>query len=258
MRILIGDVPIDAVTFEGALDAIERLVGAGQGGSVFTPNLDHVVKVDRDPAAREAYAAVSLSLADGMPLVWASKLLRTPVPEKVSGSDLLPPLMKRAARKGWRVYLLGARPEVASAAAEKLRSEGVIIAGIDSPVVRSDGGAGEDVVERVRGAKPNLLIVALGFPKQERFIHRYGAELRPAVALGMGASLDFVAGAVRRAPRWMQRSGLEWLFRLAQEPRRMARRYLIEDPRFALILLRALRTPREKRILSAAPAAPAR
>jgi N-acetylglucosaminyldiphosphoundecaprenol N-acetyl-beta-D-mannosaminyltransferase len=251
MRILIGEVPIDAVTFEGALDAIERLVEAGQGGSVFTPNLDHVVKVDRDPAAREAYAAASLSLADGMPLVWASKLLRTPLPEKVSGSDLIFPLMQRAARKQWRVYLLGARPEVARAAADKLEREGVIIAGIDSPVVRSDGGAGDDVLERVRKARPHLLIVALGFPKQERFSHRYADALRPAVALGLGGTLDFIAGAVRRAPRWMQRAGLEWLFRLAQEPRRLARRYLIEDPRFALIFLRALSTPREKRILSA-------
>ncbi|HEX9576305.1 MAG TPA: WecB/TagA/CpsF family glycosyltransferase, partial [Myxococcales bacterium] len=128
-----------------------------------------MVKVDRDPAAREAYAAASLSLADGMPLVWASRLLRTPLPEKVSGSDLILPLMQRAARKKWRVYLLGARPEVARAAADKLEREGVIIAGIDSPVVRSDGGAADDVLERVRKARPHLLIVALGFPKQERF-----------------------------------------------------------------------------------------
>jgi N-acetylglucosaminyldiphosphoundecaprenol N-acetyl-beta-D-mannosaminyltransferase len=241
-RLWLGRLPIDAVTFAEALDRIEALVSAGRGGAVFTPNVDHVVKAEHDPELRAAYAAASLSLADGTPVVWASRLLRPPLPEKVSGSDLVVPLAERAARRGWRVYLLGGAAGAAERAAAALASRhGTNVVGTEAPVVtlepRGDATS-RAIVERIRGARPDLVLVAFGAPKQEIWIHRHAAALRPAVAIGVGASLDFLAGAVPRAPAWMSRTGLEWLYRLGREPRRLWRRYLVEDPEFALVLVR--------------------
>lgn len=247
-RLLIGGVPLDAVTFGGALDAIEALVAGGRGGSVFTPNVDHVVMAERDPEFRAAYAACSLSLVDGMPVLWASRALGRPLPEKVSGSDLVLPLCERAAARGWRVYLLGGAPGAAREAAVRLeRRFRLEVVGIDDGRVDlspTGAEAARRLAELVRASGAQLLLVALGAPKQELFIHRHRGELGAVVAVGVGASLDFVAGLVRRAPTWISRIGLEWLYRLAQEPRRLARRYLVEDPRFLVILWRTWRAAR--------------
>lgn len=255
-QVLIGRIWVDSVDFTQALDEIERLVDSGEGGSVYTPNVDHVVTAETDAGFREAYAAASLSLADGKPLLWASRLLGAPLPAKISGSDLISPLLQRAAARNWSVYFLGGAPGVAAEAAEILRRDlGLIIAGVDAPRIslepRADGV--DPVAERIRAARPDLLLVALGAPKQELWIHRNRERLHPAVALGIGASLDFVTGRVRRAPRWMSEAGLEWLFRLAQEPRRMAGRYLLKDPKFAWILARGAAGPRSRRVRERPP-----
>jgi N-acetylglucosaminyldiphosphoundecaprenol N-acetyl-beta-D-mannosaminyltransferase len=253
-RLQIGRVPIDRITMGGALDAIEALIAAGRGGVVVTPNVDHVVIADRHPAFREAYAAANLSLADGQPIVWASHLLGKSVPEKVSGSDLVLPLLDRAARRGWRVYLLGGAPGVAEAAADRLtRERGVEIAGTAAPRLRPADAtarpdpAAQQAADAVRAARPDLVLVALGAPKQEVWMHRYRDALAPAVLVGVGASLDFVAGRVRRAPRWVSSAGLEWLWRLSREPRRLWKRYLIDDAQFIPILVRTLRKRRATR-----------
>jgi N-acetylglucosaminyldiphosphoundecaprenol N-acetyl-beta-D-mannosaminyltransferase len=249
-----GQLAIDCVTFAEAVEEIERLVAAGQGGSVFTPNVDHVVLAESDPRFREAYGRVSLSLVDGMPLLWASRLLGAPLPERVSGSDLVLPLMKRAAQRGWRVYLTGAAPGVSRAAAEFLRGAyGVKVVGADSPMIRADGGPSEDseaTLARIREARAELVLVGFGAPKQELWIHRHAQALAPAVAVAIGAGIDFMAGRIPRAPRWMSRSGLEWLYRLAREPRRLWRRYLLRDPAFLLIVYRSWMRTREERIES--------
>ncbi len=250
-RVRIGQLWIDAVSFAEALERIEQLVRSGEGGSVFTPNVDHVVTAEDDPAFGAAYEAASVVLADGQPLIWASRLLQAPLPEKVSGADLVWPLMEVAARRRWRVYLLGGAQGVAHAAATRFERElGVEIAGVDCPEVPLEAAPGvEDAVaERVRRAAPNLVLVALGAPKQERWIHRNAARLRPAVAFGIGAALDFVTGRLRRAPPWMSRSGLEWLHRMWQDPRRLARRYLLKDPRFLSVVWRMLLVPRPHRV----------
>jgi N-acetylglucosaminyldiphosphoundecaprenol N-acetyl-beta-D-mannosaminyltransferase len=250
-RLRIGQVCLDLLTFEEAIDEIERLVKEGNGGAVFTPNVDHVVRADRDANLRQAYEAAGLCLADGKPLVWASRLLGWPLPEKVSGADLIVPLAERAAARGWRVYLLGAGPGVAEKAAELLRLRyGIGVVGTDAPIVEADGASQDGVVARIRTARPHLVLVALGAPKQELFIHRTADDLRPAVALGIGAGLDFFTGTVKRAPRWMSEAGMEWLYRLGQEPRRLWRRYLINDPWFLATLYRGLRTPKEQRLVS--------
>jgi N-acetylglucosaminyldiphosphoundecaprenol N-acetyl-beta-D-mannosaminyltransferase len=243
-RVQIGALSVDRVTFAQALDAIEDLIASGQGGAVFTPNVDHVVLAEEDLEFRRAYSAARLRLADGMPLVWGSRLLGHAIPEKVSGSDLIWPLMKRAAAKAWRVYLLGAGPDVAEKAAQVLRAQlGVNVVGVDAPVIADPRSAPErrPILHAIRNAAPDLVLVAFGAPKQELFIHAARHELGAAVALGIGASLDFIAGTVRRAPRWMSAHGLEWLYRLVREPRRLWRRYLLRDPKFARILWRTWR-----------------
>ncbi|MEO8904981.1 MAG: WecB/TagA/CpsF family glycosyltransferase [Polyangiaceae bacterium] len=243
-RIRIGALQVDVVNLEGALDAIDALVAAKAGGTVFTPNVDHVVQVEHDPRFRAAYDQVGLSLVDGMPLMWAARLLKTPLPEKVSGSDLILPLMRRAAERGHRVYFLGGADGAAEAAKQKLLEQfpTLQIVGIDPARIDVNGGpeVQAPILARIAAAKPDLLLVALGAPKQEIWSHEQRAALGAAVAIGVGASLDFIAGAQRRAPRWMSDSGLEWAYRLAQNPRRLASRYLLRDPQFFGIVARQM------------------
>jgi N-acetylglucosaminyldiphosphoundecaprenol N-acetyl-beta-D-mannosaminyltransferase len=249
--VLIGGLPIDRLTFDQAIDAVDSLVSAGKGGSVFTPNVDHVVQFVEDERLREAYGLASLSLADGMPVVWASRLLGKPLPEKVSGSDIVMPLVLRAAARGWRVFLLGGADGVGEAAkAEMLRAApGLNVVGVLSPRIDLSQGREQRtaIVETLRAARPDLVFVAFGAPKQELFIGEVQEALSPAVFIGIGASLDFVAGILPRAPTWMSDNGLEWMFRLAREPRRLWKRYLLRDPKFALILLQTMRDLRTAR-----------
>jgi N-acetylglucosaminyldiphosphoundecaprenol N-acetyl-beta-D-mannosaminyltransferase len=250
-RVRIGQIWIDAITFDQAVDAIDDLVTAGNGGSIFTPNVDHVVQVEHNHVFRAAYDEVSLSVVDGQLLLWASYALGTPLPEKISGSDLMVPLARRAAARKWRVYLLGGGPGVADLAAKELQKQfDIDIVGTDAPFVAADGHPkeGPAVIERIAKARPHLLFAAFGAPKQELFLHRAAAAIRPTVGIGVGAGFDFVAGRVKRAPRWISKSGMEWLYRLVQEPRRLAKRYLVDDPEFLAILARTLREPKSARI----------
>ncbi len=245
-RFKVGKVHADCVTFAGAIDAIADLVRAGAGGYVVTPNVDHVVLAERSPALSSAYAGASLSLADGVPLVWLSRLLRPSLPEKVSGSDLAVPLLRRAAREGWRVYFLGGEPGVGRAAAARLTKDipNLEIVGIDAPGLGFDQDPTRERVsfELMREAKADLVLMALGCPKQEILMQRWHTALAAGVMLGVGATLNFLAGRVRRAPPWVSRWGMEWLFRLMQDPRRMARRYLVRDLAFVPIAMRTWRS----------------
>jgi len=243
-RFFLGRVPIDPLSRVAALDRIATLVEAGTGGTVFTPNVDHVVLADEDPAFRGAYAATSLSLVDGTPVLWACRLLGCPIPEKVSGSDLVRPLADRAAREGWRVYLFGGAPGVVERAAAVLSLEfpGLQVAGADGPSIdlAAPPATRLDLVRRIRESRPDVVLVALGSPKGELWANEVRDALKPAILIGVGAALDFLTGAQRRAPRWMSNAGLEWLYRLASDPRRLARRYLLRDPKFGPIVLRCL------------------
>lgn len=250
-KVRLGHLHVDCLDLAGALDAIAELVDGRQGGYVVTPNVDHVVLVESDPELRRIFENASLALVDGMPLVWMARLLGHPLPEKISGADLLRPLMARAAAKRWRVYLLGAAPGIGAQAAAILEREspGLEIVGIDAPPIGFDTNPEQsrEVVERVRAATPDIVVVALGCPKQERWMSQHREAIAPAIALGLGASLDFVAGTVKRAPGWVSRAGLEWLYRLGQEPRRLAHRYLVRDRAIGRIFLRMLRMPRDER-----------
>jgi N-acetylglucosaminyldiphosphoundecaprenol N-acetyl-beta-D-mannosaminyltransferase len=243
-RFLIGALPVDPVTLAGALDEIERLVNARQGGTVFTPNVDHVVIGEHDARFRTAYQSVSLSLVDGMPLVWAARVLGHPVPEKVSGSDLVMPLVERAAARHWRVFLLGGAPGVGDLAVTRLKEQlpGIQIVGTDSPRIKldEDPAAWRPIAARIAETRPDLVMVALGAPKQELFSTEMRSILSSAVMVCVGAGIDFIAGTLKRAPAWMSRSGLEWLYRLSREPKRLAGRYLVRDPQFVFIFGRQL------------------
>lgn len=238
-----GKVPIDVVTFAEALDAIDGLVAAGKGGYVFTPNVDHIVTVEEHPEFEAAYQKASLSLADGMPVVWASKLMETPLPEKISGSDLIGPLLELAGKRKWRVAFLGAGPGVAEKAAAISRERwGADVVFTEAPMVNlKDDAQLAGIAERLAASKPQLVLMAFGAPKQELLTAKIADRVPGAVFLGIGASLDFIAGTVKRAPAVLSRVGLEWAYRLAQEPRRLWRRYLVNDPKFVLILARTLR-----------------
>jgi len=240
---------IDNVSFQDALARIVNLARDPEPAYVVTPNVDHVMRIQKHARFRRVYREASLVLADGMPVVWASRILGTPVQEKVSGSDLLPGLAPVAAAEGLSIYLLGGQPGAAEACAHTLsaRHPSLRIAGVHCPEPGFHLGLGRNrkVIETVRRAAPDILFVALGTPKQEYWIHRHHRELGVPVSIGVGAAFDFLAGAARRAPAWMQRRGLEWLYRLCCEPRRLWKRYLLDDSPFLFLVMRhALRKER--------------
>jgi len=213
----------------------------GRGGWVVTPNIDICRQLRRDPAARELISRASLVVADGMPLVWASRLRGDPLPERVAGASLIFTLSAAAAASGKSVYLLGGAPGVPARAAGALarRYRGLRVAGFHSPPFgfdREPGGI-EAIAARLARAKPDIVFVGLGFPKQERLIAALAPGLPAAWFIGCGAAIPFAAGALPRAPRWMHPLGLEWAYRLISEPRRLFRRYLVDDVPFALRLL---------------------
>lgn len=232
----------EAETIAAVLGALER----GTGGWLLTANLDQLRQFTASDEVRDLVAGADLTVADGMPLVWASRLQGTPLPERVAGSDLVWSLTAAAASAGRSVYLLGDVPVARALAEVNLRRvyPELRIVGSYSPPLGFEGDPVE--VERIRRqlvtSKPDLVYVALGFPKQERLI----AELRQASPdawfVGVGISLSFAGGYVKRAPRWMMRFGLEWVWRLIQEPRRLARRYLVNGLPFGIrLLVHALR-----------------
>jgi N-acetylglucosaminyldiphosphoundecaprenol N-acetyl-beta-D-mannosaminyltransferase len=241
-RIRIGRLSIDVMDFAGALAVIEERIQNRAGGTIFTPNVDHVVLVERDRRFRDAYARAALSLVDGMPVLWAARLLGAQLPEKVSGSDLVIPLAHRAAMRGWRVYLLGGGRGVAELAGAKLKQlfPGLNIVGMAAPMIDIDGdpASRKSIAAEIATTRPDLVLVALGTPKQEIFCDEVQSVLAPAVLLGIGAGIDFVAGTARRAPRWVSTVGFEWAYRLIREPRRLAGRYLLRDPEFVAICAR--------------------
>lgn len=221
---------------------------------VATANLDFLRIARRNLALKDALDGCDLVTADGAPLVWLSRLTKTRISERVAGSDLVVPLVQEAARRGASVYLLGGGAEVAKKAAAALRERvpGLRILGAEGPEVRmEDEGQCEEIAERVRRRGPDLLLLALGCPKQELFAARYGERCGARVTLGVGATFDFLAGTKRRAPRVMQRGGIEWLFRLVQEPRRLGMRYLADAVFLAGLFwrLRAFRRRRRRRLM---------
>jgi N-acetylglucosaminyldiphosphoundecaprenol N-acetyl-beta-D-mannosaminyltransferase len=209
-------------------------LAAGRGGWIATANLDHLWRLRRDPAFARAYAAATVRVADGMPLVWASRVQGTPLPERVAGSDLIHSLTRGAAQHGRSVFLLGGNPGTAERAAARLSeaAPGLRVVGTCCPPFgfERDPAQMAALREQLAHSRADVVFVALGAPKQEFLIEALRAVLPQAWWIGVGISFSFVTGEVQRAPRWLQRLGLEWLHRLVQEPRRLARRYLWHGP----------------------------
>jgi N-acetylglucosaminyldiphosphoundecaprenol N-acetyl-beta-D-mannosaminyltransferase len=236
-------IDIHRIDSDGACDHILAELAAGRGGWVITPNLDILRRLVRDEAFREECAETDLRLADGMPLVWASRLQRTPLPERVAGSDLIWRLTSRAAGAGRSIYLLGGNPGSAEGAAGELtaRNPSLRVAGMYCPAFgfENDPAALQAIEAGVVAASPDIVFVGLGSPKQERLIRRLRRVLPRAWFLGVGVSFSFTAGEIDRAPKWMRRVGLEWCHRLAKEPGRLWKRYLLHGLPFAARLFMA-------------------
>jgi N-acetylglucosaminyldiphosphoundecaprenol N-acetyl-beta-D-mannosaminyltransferase len=231
-RVRLFGVEIDAVRMPEAVARLTDWISADDGVCryVVTPNVDHVVLLEEHEGLRRAYAEAGLVLADGAPVVWASRLLGRPLPERVAGSDLVPQLFDAAkARGSLRVFLLGGMPGVADRAAQRIaeRWPHVTIVGTASPPpgFERDAAQNEDLLAAISAARPELLLIGLGAPKQELWISEHCASIAAPAALCIGATIDFLAGERKRAPRWMRRCGLEWLYRALGEPRRLGRRY---------------------------------
>lgn len=224
---------IDNLTMQEALEEIDNLIQTKKGAYVVTPNVDHIVQLERGGEIVDAYKNVDLILTDGKPLLWIAKWYGTPIKEKISGSDLFPLLCDMAAKKGYKMFFLGAAEGVAAKEAENLkkRFDGLQVVGSYSPPfgLKKDHEEMEKIKEMIKEANPDILIVGLGCPKQEKFMYHHSKELGVPVSLGLGASFDFEAGNIKRAPKWMADHGLEWLFRITQDPKRMAKRYLVDD-----------------------------
>jgi len=251
-KVRLGEIHAHKITMDQAIDHIETLCLTQQGGFVVTPNVDHVCLAESDAKLREAYRQAALSLVDGTPLLWLAQAMGEPFPEKISGSDLVLPLMKRAAEQHLSVYFLGGQEHVGPKAKEVLEKKfpKLRIVGMHSPPLGFEKNAAQsaEVIQRIQDTKPHILLVALGCPKQEKWMLDNQAAFAPAVALGIGATLDFIAGVVRRSPAWMSRVGLEWVYRLAQEPKRMAERYLVRDRAIVGIAWRMMRLPKTQRL----------
>jgi N-acetylglucosaminyldiphosphoundecaprenol N-acetyl-beta-D-mannosaminyltransferase len=227
--IAILGIPFDNVTTLEAMELIERMVASRQPHYLVTANVDFLVQSTEDIELRRILLEAHMVVCDGTPLVWASHLLGNPLPERVAGADLVPLLIRVAAEKKYRLFFLGSTPESVGRAVNRLQAKHpeLIIAGYYSPpfnkLLDMDH---EEIRKRILEAKPDLLFVCFGCPKQEKWIAMHYRSLGVPLAAGVGATIDFLAGQVKRAPIWMQRIGTEWIYRLLQEPRRLFRRYL--------------------------------
>jgi N-acetylglucosaminyldiphosphoundecaprenol N-acetyl-beta-D-mannosaminyltransferase len=227
--ITILGIPFDNVTSSQALNRIEQMIASRKPHYLATANVDFLVQAREDIELRRILFEADLILCDGTPLLWVSRLLGNPLPERVAGADVVPRLIQLAEEKKYRLFLLGATPDSISSAAANLRERypDLIIAGYYSPpfnkLVEMDH---DEIKSRILAARPDVLLVSFGCPKQEKWIAMHYRALGVPVAAGVGATIDFLAGKVSRAPVWMRRAGLEWVFRLIQEPRRLFRRYV--------------------------------
>jgi N-acetylglucosaminyldiphosphoundecaprenol N-acetyl-beta-D-mannosaminyltransferase len=247
-RIKLFGVEIDRLTMPEAVDRLQQCIATPDDKCHFvvTPNVDHTVLLQKRDDLRAAYRDATLVLADGHPVVWASRLLGRSLPERVTGSDLTPALFDTATQeRPLKVFLLGAAEGVGVRAAANMKQQWpfVEVVGIYSPPLGFEKSDEENasILQQIEAARPDILVIGLGAPKQELWAHAHAERIAAPVALCVGATIDFLAGEKRRAPVWMQRSGLEWLHRMASEPRRLVKRYAFDAWIFPQLLWREWR-----------------
>ena len=233
-RVKLMNTEIDNLSMNEAIDEIDKLINL-RHKYVVTPNVDHIVKLENDLGFREVYKNADLILADGKPLIWISKLYGTPIKEKISGSDIFPRVCELANKKHYTMYLLGAGKGVAKIAVQNIMKKysNINVVGTYSPPFGFENDKDEInfILDGINRVKPDILIVGLGAPKQEKFIYKYIDKLDVGIALGLGASIDFMAGNIKRAPKWVSNIGFEWFYRFLKEPKRLFKRYFIDDLR---------------------------
>ena len=232
-RIKFMNTNIDNLTMAETLHEIDKLIQKKNCSYVVTPNVDHIVRLEKDEELQKVYKNASLILTDGKPLIWISKWYKTPIKEKISGSDLFPRVCQLAANKNYTMYLLGAAEGVADTAARNLMKKypGLNIVGTYSPPFGFEKNEQEmnKIKTQIQDVHPDILIVGLGCPKQEKFMYYHCKELGVPISFGLCASIDFEAGNIKRAPKWMSNHGLEWLYRFSKEPKRLFKRYFVDD-----------------------------
>ncbi len=255
-------VPVDNLTMEEALNRCDEFIAIGRATGrthqIATVNADFVVNSLHDPELQRILQEADMATADGMPLVWGSRLLGGSLPGRVTGADMVPALAHRAAQKGYSIFFLGAREGVAAKAADILqqRNPGMRIAGVLSPPPRSILEMDTSVVDAVKAAKPDILLVAFGNPKQEKWIRMHAHDLHVPICIGVGGTFDMIVGVTKRAPDWMQKIGLEWAYRLSQEPQRLAKRYLHDFGYFGYFFVRQWWGMRRGTAISMVPTKP--
>lgn len=254
-RIELFGITIDPITMSEAVSTIFTWVDSEEKDCKFviTPNVDHVVQVQTNEGLKQAYNNASLVVTDGKPVVWAAKLLKAPIPETVPGSDMIPAIFAYAQKhnKPIKVFLLGAMPGVADRAKILIHKQYPIVnvVGTLSPAFGFDKDveASNKICEIVNQTEAELLVLGLGAPKQELWIDQYARQLKVNAAFCVGATIDFIAGEKPRAPIWMRRVGLEWLHRALKEPKRLAKRYLVDAILFPQIVFKEWRRLRQKK-----------
>lgn len=228
-------VPFDPVTIDETIATIDRMIASRQPHQAVTANVDFLVQSLTDVELRRILIEADLVLCDGTPLVWVSRLLGNALPERVAGADVVPELIRHAADKNYRLFFLGGRPEVGAKAIETLHTKYPGLAFAEhysppfAPLLKMDH---REIRRRIHKAKPDILFVSFGCPKAEKWIAMNYRSLGVPVCIGVGATIDFLAGEMKRAPVWMQQVGLEWVFRLLQEPARLGPRYATDLRRF--------------------------
>lgn len=224
---------VNNVTLGETVEHIEALIASGKKSYVVAVNVDVIMKIEEDPYLKEITDKADMVLVDGTPLVWIAKAHKNPVKEKVSGSDLVPQLCKTAAEKGYTVFILGGKDGIAEQAKQKLEQKhpGIKIVGTYAPPLgfEKDDAELAKTNALITQANPDLLIACLGCPKQEKFIYENIHKYEAKVSVCAGATVDFLAGNVKRAPKWMSDCGLEWFYRFTQEPKRLFKRYFVDD-----------------------------
>ncbi len=229
---------IHSISFSEAVGAIHELIESASKHYIITPNVDHIIRLQNDRQFKRVYEGASLVLPDGMPLIWASRLLGKRLVCRVTGADLVPAICSLAEQKGYGIYLLGSTTPVVQAAELQLRRTfpGLIVSGTHHGFLQD--GDEEGVIKAINAAAPHVLFVGMGSPKQELWVMQNIESLNIKVALCIGGVLEIIAGTRQRAPAWMQRTGFEWMYRLLQEPRRLWKRYLVDDMVFFRIVAR--------------------
>jgi N-acetylglucosaminyldiphosphoundecaprenol N-acetyl-beta-D-mannosaminyltransferase len=238
MRINILGCSVDNLSIEETLSRIEEFILSGQPHQHVVVNVDKIVKADRDPQLKAIINGCQLVNVDGMPVVWASKLLGVPLKERVTGIDLFERLLEKASKIGWRVFFLGAKEDIVKRVVANCYEKypTLQIVGYRNGYWNADEES--EIVETIKRSRPDLLFVAISSPKKEHFLNKYQKEMKVPFAMGVGGAFDVLAGSMKRAPKWMQNCGMEWFYRFLQEPKRMFKRYFINDMLFFWLLIK--------------------